>query len=538
MATFMSMRFTSCKLCGHPVRRGIVNVSKLSKRYKATKLKQADTLVWEPVIGLEIHAQIAANAKLFSGASSQYGGAVNTQVSFLDSALPGTLPVLNKRCVEAGVTTAIALGCTINKVSRFDRKHYFYADLPAGYQITQQNHALANNGEFKYFVYGKYETDCVEKSARILQLQLEQDSGKSLHDDIAGRSLIDLNRAGCALMEIVTAPDFHTGSDAKSFVRDIKMLLVTLGTCDGKMSEGSMRVDANISVHKPGQPLGVRSEVKNLNSLTSVKKAIDYEIERQISVLENGGEVINETRSFDVDTGETLPMRDKELKQDYRFMPEPNLPPLRLYYTTDKSPSGTQQRVYVDILEKEIPMLPRDKRNYLIEKYGLNSYRANFIVNALAVELFDDLVKGKNIKSFSDFLMHQFLNLISQRDLTVAESNVMSSDIDKLYEWYQHRELSLENIQKIVTGLIEKQGASAREIAETLDLWQINDEKYLTDLCKQIIEENPKHVAKYKRGKKRALDRLIGQAKQKSNGKADLSTVNDILIKMMKTGAE
>ncbi|WAR25242.1 GATB-like protein [Mya arenaria] len=248
-----------CSLCG--------------KISSSTEAKQKP-LVWEPVIGLEIHAQIQADSKLFSRSSAKFGSPVNSQVAFLDAALPGTLPVLNRRCVEAGVVTALALQCQLNKVSRFDRKHYFYADLPVGYQITQQDHALANNGVFRYTVFGQQDSDMVEKTVDIFQLQLEQDSGKSLHDELDRQSLIDLNRAGCALMEIVTAPGFSSGDDARSFVRDMRQLLITLGTCDGKMSEGSLRVDANISVHRPGEPLGVRTEVKNLNSMRSVRKAI------------------------------------------------------------------------------------------------------------------------------------------------------------------------------------------------------------------------------------------------------------------------
>ncbi|XP_045165685.2 glutamyl-tRNA(Gln) amidotransferase subunit B, mitochondrial-like [Mercenaria mercenaria] len=521
-----------CKFCGISRQYFVVSIIKSHRRYRSTQLKQDIKPDWKPVIGLEVHAQIKAEGKLFSGASSKYGGPANTQVAFLDSALPGTLPVLNRRCVEAGVLTALALQCRINKVSRFDRKHYFYADLPAGYQITQQNHALANDGVFRYLQYGKHEDDCVEKSARILQLQLEQDSGKSLHDDIEGRSLIDLNRAGCALMEIVTAPDFNTGDEARSFVRDLRMLLVTLGTCDGKFSEGSMRVDANISVHRPGEPLGTRSEVKNINSIYSLKKAIDYEIRRQIEILESGEDVINETRSYDKDTGKTLAMRDKESKQDYRFMPEPNLPPLHLYSSSDAK-SGSQSVVTIDNIEKQLPALPSEIRERLMNKYGLNMYRANLIVNEELVDVYEQLVTTRDVKKFTTFLIHEFLSLVLERDLTVSDCGVAPQCIGELYDWYLNEDLSHLNVQKIMRGLLDGDGSDPKYLADTWNLWQINDVEYLTSVCRQIIEENPSQVAKVKRGKPRAINKLMGQARKMTNDQGNPVKINKIFKKLI-----
>ncbi|XP_060565594.1 glutamyl-tRNA(Gln) amidotransferase subunit B, mitochondrial-like [Ruditapes philippinarum] len=532
-ALVVTSKRSICSFCGIARQRYVISLNKRQKRFKSTQLKQLKQDVeWQPVIGLEVHAQILADGKLFSGASSKYGAPVNSQVSFLDSALPGTLPVLNRRCVEAGVLTALALKCRINKVSRFDRKHYFYADLPAGYQITQQNHAIANDGAFRYIEYGEREEDCVEKSARILQLQLEQDSGKSLHDDLEARSLIDLNRAGIALMEIVTAPDFHTGNEARSFVRELRLLLVTLGTCNGRFSEGSIRVDANISVHRPGEPLGTRSEVKNINSINCLKKAIDFEIERQIEVLERGDEVVNETRSFDKDTGKTVPMRDKESKQDYRFMPEPNLPPLHLHSLCDVSP-GSCSGVIIDNVEKKLPALPNEIRDYLMNKYGLNLYRANFIVNGEIVDVYEKLVATRDINKFTSFLINHFLNVILEHDSTFSESGISPESVGDLYDWYINEDLSLLNVQKIIRGLLDGESKDPKYLADMWNVWQINDDEYLTDVCKKIIQENPSQVAKIKKGKKRAINKLMGEARTLTSDRGNLTKMSEIFKKLI-----
>ncbi|KAL8608436.1 hypothetical protein ACOMHN_002669 [Nucella lapillus] len=338
---------------------------------------------WQSRVGLEVHAQITSRSKLFSGAATRYGAPVNTQVAAFDAALPGTLPVLNQACVEAGLLTAVALGCTVNAVSAFDRKHYFYADMPAGYQITQQRQPLAQGGQLDFVYVRCREGEKVTaetRTCRLIQLQLEQDSGKSLHDFHSRRSLIDLNRAGIGLMELVTHPDLIGGEDAACFVRELQLLLKALGTCNGKMQEGSLRVDANISVNKPGEPWGVRTEVKNINSVRNVSKAIDYEILRQIDILENGGQVENETRGFDAETSETVQMRDKEKLLDYRFMPEPNLPPLRVYSRSQAGaqPASTRGVVLEDIAER-LPELPGEVRARLQQEHGLSPTAASLL---------------------------------------------------------------------------------------------------------------------------------------------------------------
>ncbi|XP_031964170.1 glutamyl-tRNA(Gln) amidotransferase subunit B, mitochondrial isoform X3 [Corvus moneduloides] len=328
---------------------------------------------WIPVVGLEIHAQISSKSKLFSGSQVQFAAPPNSLVSFFDASLPGTLPVLNRRCVEAAVMTGLALNCSINKKSLFDRKHYFYADLPAGYQITQQRVPIAVNGSLSYSLcIDNKMSQMVTKTVRIKQIQLEQDSGKSLHDDTRSQTLVDLNRAGVGLMEVVMEPDMCCGEEAAAAVRELQLILQTLGSSQAVMAEGQLRVDANVSVHHPGEPYGVRTEVKNINSIRFLAKAVDYEIQRQIEELENGGTILNETRAFDSKLGCTVPMRDKEGKQDYRFMPEPNLPPLILYDAKSLPANMNHQQVInIDWIHERLPDLPSVKREKLVEQYGI-----------------------------------------------------------------------------------------------------------------------------------------------------------------------
>ncbi|KAJ8868025.1 hypothetical protein PR048_031834 [Dryococelus australis] len=385
---------------------------------------------WHSVVGLEIHAQIMSSSKLFSGASVQFGSPVNQCVSLFDAAIPGTLPVLNRRCVEAGVLTALALSCRVNPVSRFDRKHYFYADLPAGYQITQQRAPLATGGQLQFQVYvpGAHSKPYT-KMCGIHQLQLEQDSGKSLHDDEAARTLIDLNRAGVPLMEIVFEPDLADGEEAAALVRELVIILQRLGTCSCKMDEGALRVDANVSVHHPGDPLGVRTEIKNIGSVRAVAHAVQFEIERQVSVLDAGGNVINETRLWDAVYNQTLPMRDKEVVQDYRFMPEPNLPPLKVELNTVGSPDS--DILSVPALRAELPELPADTRRRLCEQYQLSpetaiilvchhNFSFNFVTSFLSPQLHHIITITKIVTSASSY---HYLTKISPHNFDYFSSS-------------------------------------------------------------------------------------------------------------------
>ncbi|XP_041057856.1 glutamyl-tRNA(Gln) amidotransferase subunit B, mitochondrial isoform X2 [Carcharodon carcharias] len=392
----------------------------------ATKRDGSNKSKWMGVVGLEVHAQLCSNSKLFSGSRVQFSAPPNSLVSFLDASLPGTLPVLNKYCVEAAVMTGLALNCTINKKSKFDRKHYFYADLPVGYQVTQQRCPVAINGSLAYSLCAGKNRNCmIPKLVRIKQIQLEQDSGKSLHDDAGTHTLIDLNRAGVGLMEIVMEPDMCCGDEAAAAVRELQLVLQALGTCHGNMAEGQLRVDANVSVHRPGEPYGVRAEVKNINSARFLARAIDYEILRQIDVLENGGKILNETRAFDYKTGHTISMRDKEGKQDYRFMPEPNLPPLVIYDNETFPPNvNPQQVVNIDHIREQLPELPNDKRKRLVEKYGILAEHSFTLVNEDGlVQFFETVVEQTQVnpKKVIGWIINDFLALLKQNNLRVNQ---------------------------------------------------------------------------------------------------------------------
>nr|XP_020010889.1 glutamyl-tRNA(Gln) amidotransferase subunit B, mitochondrial isoform X2 [Castor canadensis] len=401
---------------------------------------------WKAVVGLEIHAQISSNSKLFSGSQVRFAAPPNSLVSFFDASLPGTLPVLNRRCVEAAVMTGLALNCYINKKSLFDRKHYFYADLPAGYQITQQRLPIAANGSLTFGVCVKKWSSMTTKTVRIKQIQLEQDSGKSLHDDLRSQTLVDLNRAGVGLLEVVLEPDLSCGEEAAMAIRELQLILQALGTSQANMSEGQLRVDANISVHHPGEPLGIRTEVKNLNSIRFLAKAIDYEIQRQISELENGGKIVNETRSFDYKLGCTVPMRDKEGKQDYRFMPEPNLPPLVLY-DTSSLPAGvdSQQVINIDQIRDTLPELPSVTRERLVQQYGMLPEHSFMLLNEVGLlEFFQNVIKETRAepKKVTSWVLNIFLGYLKHQNLAVSESPVTPSTLAELLDLLHSKTIS------------------------------------------------------------------------------------------------
>ncbi|XP_069349240.1 glutamyl-tRNA(Gln) amidotransferase subunit B, mitochondrial isoform X2 [Eulemur rufifrons] len=448
---------------------------------------------WAAVVGLEIHAQISSNSKLFSGSQVCFAAPPNSLVSFFDASLPGTLPVLNRRCVEAAVMTGLALNCHINKKSLFDRKHYFYADLPAGYQITQQRLPIAVNGSLTYGICeGKRRSQVTTRTVRVKQIQLEQDSGKSLHDDLRSQTLVDLNRAGVGLLELVLEPDLSCGEEAATAVRELQLILQVLGTSQANMAEGQLRVDANVSVHHPGEPLGVRTEVKNLNSIRFLAKAIDYEIQRQIKELENGGEILNETRSFDYKLGCTVPMRDKEGKQDYRFMPEPNLPPLWLYDTTSL-PAGadSQQVINVDQIREKLPELPSVTRERLIQQYGMLPEHSFTLLNEVGLlEFFQNVIKETRAepKKVTSWVLNTFLGYLKQQNLAVRESPVTAS-----------------------------------ALAELLDLLD----------SKAISSSAAKQVTDVKKGNPRAINRLIGLVRKATLSRADPAVIKAILEKQL-----
>lgn len=471
---------------------------------------------WKGVIGLEIHAQINTKSKLFSASSTAFGAPTNTQVSIFDAALPGTLPVLNGECVRAGVKTAIALNSKINKVSKFDRKHYFYADLPQGYQITQQRQPLAVGGEVEYILIDQNNW-YVTKTARITQLQLEQDSGRSLHDEEGRQSLIDLNRAGIGLMEIVTEPDFENGIDCSSFVREVQLMMRQLQVCLGSFREGALRVDANISVHKPSEPLGVRSEVKNLGSLKDLRNAVDYEIKRQKSVLKNGGTVINETRTFDSESGKTIPMRDKERLQDYRFMPEPNLPPLYLYDNSTAAQSRDQNTTNIDEEIQNMPPLPRDVRNKLINDYNLSLRNVYVLVNEdKGVTFFNEVMKYSNSPPnfIANFIVNDLLGVFNANDIKIRNSPISPDILAEIVDIKESGYSTVAYCSQLVELYLKQDITERPKTVVDNNGWrQIVDTETLKPVCVKILKENPKLVKKYFKGKEdKALSSLLMKA--------------------------
>ncbi|XP_018591168.1 glutamyl-tRNA(Gln) amidotransferase subunit B, mitochondrial [Scleropages formosus] len=486
------------------------------------------------VVGLEIHAQIYASTKLFSSSQVCFSSPPNSSVSFFDAALPGTLPVLNRRCVEAAVMTGLALGCTINKRSLFDRKHYFYADLPAGYQITQQRLPIAVGGRLSYsHLVGRKRNQVVDKNVRIKQIQLEQDSGKSLHDSYRSQTLIDLNRAGVGLMELVLEPDMSCGEEAAAAVRELQLILQALGTCQGNMSEGQLRVDANVSVHRPGEPLGVRTEVKNINSARFLARAIDYELQRQMAVVEGGGTVLNETRAFDFKSGQTVPMRDKEGLQDYRFMPEPNLPPLILY-ERETVPAHTDPRqvVLVDQLQEQLPELPRVTRDRLVTTYGILPEHSFTLVNEDGlVDYFVGVVQQTRAepKKVIGWVLNDLLGLLKQQCLTVSQSPVSPNALAELLDLLEAGSISSPAAKLVLQELWKGSGKSAKHIVEEQGLGLMRDRSEIQQVCRRVIDSHPDEVSALRAGNKNVLNKLIGQVRKQTKGRADPQLVRAIL---------
>uniref|UniRef100_F6Y255 Glutamyl-tRNA(Gln) amidotransferase subunit B, mitochondrial n=1 Tax=Ornithorhynchus anatinus TaxID=9258 RepID=F6Y255_ORNAN len=485
---------------------------------------------WAAVVGLEIHAQICSNSKLFSGSQVQFTAPPNSLVSFFDASLPGTLPVLNRRCVEAAVMTGLALNCSINKKSLFDRKHYFYADLPAGYQITQQRLPIAVKGSLTYCLRaGAKANQMVTKTVRIKQIQLEQDSGKSLHDDERSQTLIDLNRAGIGLMEVVMEPDMSCGEEAATAVRELQLILQALGTSQANMAEGQLRVDANISVHHPGEPWGIRTEVKNLNSARFLAKAIDFEIQRQIKELESGGKILNETRAFDYKLGCTVPMRDKEGKQDYRFIPEPNLPPLVLYDSESPPPTAdSQQVVNIDWIRERLPELPSVTREKLVKQYGMLPEHSYTLLNEEGLmEFFQDVLKETKAepKKVTSWILNDLLRYLKQQDRTVKECPVTPSSLAELLNLLESQIISPPAAKQVFSELWKGEGKTPAQIVKEKKLELIWDEKVLEQICLEVMETHPEQVAAVRKGNHRVVNKLIGLVQRATQGRAAPTTV-------------
>ncbi|XP_049828330.1 glutamyl-tRNA(Gln) amidotransferase subunit B, mitochondrial isoform X2 [Schistocerca gregaria] len=450
------------------------------------------------------------------------------------------LQVLNRRCVEAGVLTALSLSCRINAMSLFDRKHYFYSDLPAGYQITQQRLPLAQGGQidFHVFTQGVHKKP-YKKTARIHQLQLEQDSGKSLHDEILNRSLVDLNRAGLPLMEIVFEPDLNDGEEAAALVQELVLILQRLGTCSCKMEEGALRVDANVSLHQSGEPLGVRTEIKNIGSVRAVANAIKYEIDRQRRELENGHTIVNETRAWDAESKQTVSVRDKEQVQDYRYMPEPNLPPLWLLIDDKPLPENVDSRelVNVEALRKELPEMPEETRNKLIQNYALSLETVFILVReSKLLQYFEDIMKenpSRNPQRVAKILIMDFLTALNKKNVDLDNCQVPASFLGELIDMLQNDVINLQVAKKVLEELLTGPANSPSEIVNLNQWSQIIHPDEINKICRDVILKNPKLVKQYKNGKKKVLKALLGEAARSTNERVKMSLVEQQLKAML-----
>jgi len=475
-------------------------------------LMQGKTGDWEVVIGLEVHAQVISNAKLFSGAATAFGGEPNSQVSTVDAAMPGMLPVINQLCVEQAVRTGLGLNAAINLTSVFERKNYFYPDLPAGYQISQYLEPIVGNGT----VYLDM-PDGEVRAVGIERLHLEQDAGKSLHDQHPTQSYIDLNRSGVALMEIVSKPDLRSAEEAGIYLRKMRTLLRYLGTCDGNMEQGSMRCDVNVSVRRPGEALGTRSETKNVNSVRFVEQAIEHEARRQIAILEDGGEVEQETRLFDSDKGTTRSMRSKEEAHDYRYFPDPDLLPLTL------------DADWVEEIRANLPELPDPKKERFMADYGLTAYDAGVLVAEREIaDFFEAVAKGRDAKSVANWMTGEFFAALNRSGLELAEAPVDAGKLGGLIDLIEDKTIS-GRIAKEVFEEMWESGASAADIVAQKGLKQITDEGAIEAIVAQVIADNPGQVEQFKAGNEKLIGWFVGQVMKASQGKANPALVNQIL---------
>ena len=477
----------------------------------------AKQAAWESVIGLEVHAQVMSEAKLFSDAPASYGAQANTQVSFVDAAMPGMLPVLNQACVAQAVKTGLGLNAKIHLVSEFARKNYFYPDLPPGYQISQYARPLVGEGWLMIV------TEDGEKKIGIERLHLEQDAGKLLHDKDPGASLVDLNRAGVALMEIVSKPDLRSADEAQAYVRKLRALLRKLGTCDGNMEEGSLRVDVNVSVRRPGAPLGTRCEVKNVNSFRFMAQAIAYEVRRQIALLEAGGEVAQETRLFDAASGETRAMRSKEEAHDYRYFPDPDLPPLVL------------EAAWVEGLRAQLPELPEAQKARFMADYGLSDYDAQVLTNEAQRAAYFEAALGAcaegdraaAAKPLAHWVMGELAASLKEAGKGFGDAPVPPARLAALWQ-LQAKGVISGRIAKEVWALMWESGEAPDQLVAAHGLAQVRDEGAIAEVIDALLKAEPEKWAQVK-AKPKALGWFVGQVMQKMGGKANPQAVQKLL---------
>ena len=476
-----------------------------------SNLIEGSTGAWEIVIGMEVHAQVLSKAKLFSGASTAFGAEPNSQVSFVDAAMPGMLPVINRYCVEQAVRTGLGLKAKINHVSVFDRKNYFYPDLPAGYQISQYKNPIVGEGEIFIDLPGG-------ETARvgIERLHLEQDAGKSLHDQHADHSFVDLNRAGVALMEIVSRPDMRSSEEAAAFLRKLRAILRYLGTCDGNMDEGSMRADVNVSVRRPGTELGTRCEIKNVNSMRFIAQAVEYEARRQIDILESGGTIRQETRLFDSKAGETRSMRSKEEAHDYRYFPDPDLLPLVL------------DEGWLKEIARNLPELPDEKKARFIREYGIGNYDASVLVTERELAgYYEELALGVDPKLAANWLNNEILGRLNRDGLEIADVPVSAAANNRILKLLADGTIS-GKIAKDVLDIVWRDGGDPAEIVRTRGLVQVSDTGAIEAAIDRVIAANPDKVEETKK-KPKLAGWFVGQVMKETGGKANPQLVNALL---------
>ncbi len=476
-----------------------------------TKLIKGATGDWEVVVGMEVHAQVTSNAKLFSGASTEFGGAPNAHVSLVDAAMPGMLPVINEECVKQAVRTGLGLKAQINLRSVFDRKNYFYPDLPQGYQISQYKSPIVGEGEVTVDV-----PDADTITVGIERLHLEQDAGKSLHDQHPTFSYVDLNRSGVGLMEIVSKPDIRSSKDAMTFVAKLRSILRYLGTCDGDMEKGSLRADVNVSVRRPGEPLGTRCEIKNVNSIRYIGQAIEHEARRQIEILEEGGRIDQETRLFDPGRGITRSMRSKEEAHDYRYFPDPDLLPLEF----DQS--------YVDELKAHLPELPDAKKARFMRDFALSGYDAGVLVAERATaEFFEAAAKGRDSKAAANWVINELAGRLNKEGKDVTASPVSAEQLGAILDLVAEGTIS-GKIAKDLFEIVWTEGGDPRALVEARGLKQVTDLGAIERMVDDLIAGNSDKAAQAKE-KPAVIGWFVGQVMKSSGGKASPQVVNELL---------
>lgn len=472
---------------------------------------------WEYVIGLEVHAQVSSKSKLFSGSATEFGSAPNSQVSLVDAAMPGMLPVLNSYCVEQAIRTGLGINGKINKYSAFDRKNYFYADLPQGYQISQFYYPIVQDGE----IFIKDE-DGNKKRIRVNRIHLEQDAGKSMHDRSPTNTYVDLNRSGIALMEIVSEPDLSSPLEAAAYVKKLRTLVRSLETCDGDMEKGSMRCDANVSVRKKGDPLGTRCEIKNVNSVRNIMRAIEYEAMRQVEILESGGLVLQETRLFDAENGTTRTMRTKEDSEDYRYFPDPDLLPVLL------------DDDLISKIASNMPELPEQKMHRYMENYELTKYEASILSeDKYVADYFETAALGRGAKIVANWIIGDLFGALNKSSIEIESCKISASHIGELVGLIEDNIISGKIAKTVFEEMFETGNAPA-EIVKIRGLLQVSDSSEIEKVIDAVIAENPDSVLDYRAGKDKLFGFFVGQVMKKMSGKGNPSMINDILKQKLK----